>query len=271
MLICTPPSTHRDIALHFLQNHVAVLCEKPVATKLEDAVDMVETARLNDTIFTMASKFRYVDDVIRAIKSEHAELPGGRLEVDRGRAELGFKTLGEVGRVEEFGDLVVAVREGGPILLRDVARVEDGLEDERSYAEIDGQPGVSLLVRRQSGRNSVEVARLVKAEIAKLEEMAPAGVRLVAARDVSRFIESAIRDVTFDMTLGACLAVLVTLLFLRSLRSTVIAAIAIPISIIGSVALVSYAGFTMNKMTLLAPAPAVLPGHVRAFGDQHRR
>jgi len=193
-----------------------------------------------------------VDDVIRAIQTEHAELPGGRLETEGGRTEFSFKTKGEVERVREFEDIVVAFRDGAPTLVRDVARVEDGMEDERSYAEFDGVQGVSLDVRRQSGRNTVEVAREVKRVVAALERELPAGVTLVVARDVSRFIEASARDVAVDIVLGALLAVLATLVFLRSVRSTLIVAVAIPTSVISTFFLFYVMGFTLNILTLMA-------------------
>ncbi len=192
------------------------------------------------------------DDIIRAIQIEHAELPGGRLEVADRTSELGFKTKGEVESVDEFGDIVVAFREGGPIRVRDVARVEDGMEDERTYAELNGEPGVSLLVRRQSGRNSVEVAQSVKSEIEALRAEAPAGMQIEIAQDTSRFIESSIHDVTVDMVLGGFLAVLVTFLFLRSLRTTFIVAAAIPTSIVATFFFFFLSGFTVNMLTMMA-------------------
>jgi HAE1 family hydrophobic/amphiphilic exporter-1 len=113
------------------------------------------------------------DDVIRGIQTEHAELPGGRLEAGSRTSEFTFKTKGELESVEAFNDVVVAYREGGPIRVRDVARVEDGVEDERTYAELDGQLGVSLEVRRQSGKNTVAVAREVKRELEGIRAIAP--------------------------------------------------------------------------------------------------
>ncbi|MFQ5515226.1 MAG: efflux RND transporter permease subunit [Myxococcota bacterium] len=192
------------------------------------------------------------DDVMRAVREEHAEVPGGRLEVAGRTAEFSFKTKGEVTSVEEFNDLVVAFRDGAPTYLRDVARVEDGLEDERNYAELDGTPGVSLEVRRQSGRNTVEVARAVREEIERLRTSAPPGVRIAVSRDVSRFIEVAVREVGEDMILGGLLAMLVTFAFLRSLRTTLIVASAIPTSIIASFFFFYLAGFTLNIISLMA-------------------
>lgn len=193
-----------------------------------------------------------VEDVIHAIQSEHADVPGGHMETPGLRRELSIKTKGEVEAVPHFRDLVVAFRQGRPTTLGDVARVEDGMEDPRSYAELDGVRGVALEVRRQSGRNTVEVARAVKAEVAVIQAEAPPGLRVGVARDVSRFIEASARDVGVDMAIGAFLAVAVTLAFLRSLRSTLIVAVAIPTSIVATFFLFYAMDFTLNILTLMA-------------------
>jgi HAE1 family hydrophobic/amphiphilic exporter-1 len=193
------------------------------------------------------------DDVVQALRAEHAEIPGGRLETGGRTAEFAFKTRGEVESVAEFGEIVIGWREeAGPVRVRDVARVEDGLEDERTYAELDGEPGVSLLVRRQSGRNTVEVARAVVAEVEALRREAPPGTRIEIAQDVSRFIETSVRDVGVDMLLGGALAIAITAVFLLSLRTTLIVSLAIPTSVIGSFFLFYMAGFTLNILTLMA-------------------
>jgi HAE1 family hydrophobic/amphiphilic exporter-1 len=192
-----------------------------------------------------------VDDLIRAVRSEHAEVPGGRLEAGAGASEFAVKTKGEVPRVRDFGAVVVAFREGAPTRLADVARIEDGLEDERTFAELDGAQGVSLEVRRQSGRNTVEVARAIRAEVDALRAEAPEGVRLTVARDTARFIEASAHDVGFDIVLGGVLAVLVTFAFLRSTRSTLIVAAAIPASVIATFFCFYVMGFTLNLITLM--------------------
>lgn len=193
-----------------------------------------------------------VDDLVQGVVREHAEVPGGRLEALGGAAEFSVKTKGEAEAVSQFESIAVAFRDGAPTRLRDVARIEDGLEDERSYAELNGVPGVSLDVRRQSGKNTVEVARAVRETVDALQGLAPAGVRIVAARDVSRFIEASARDVAVDIGLGGVLAVLVTLAFLRSVRTTLIVSVAIPTSIISTFFLFYLMGFTFNILTLMA-------------------
>ncbi|NNL66609.1 MAG: efflux RND transporter permease subunit [Myxococcales bacterium] len=192
------------------------------------------------------------DDVVQALQSEHADVPGGRFESDGGRAELSFKTEGEVGSVAAFADLVIVQRPGGPVRVGDVAVVEDGLEDARTYAELDGRPGVSLDVRRQTGTNAVEVSREIRAVLDSLRARAPPGVEIVTARDTSRFVEASVRDVTVDLLLGGILAVLATLAFLRSVRSTVIVATAIPASIVSTFLLFWWAGFTLNLISMIA-------------------
>ncbi|MBI1180916.1 MAG: MMPL family transporter [Alphaproteobacteria bacterium] len=195
--------------------------------------------------------------VIDAIRSEHAEVPGGRLESGGGTRELSVKTKGEVTSVAGFGDIAVAFRDGAPTWLRDVARIEDGMEDERTYAELDGRRGVSLEIRRQSGKNTVAVARAVRAALSQLRTQAPAGVELVVAKDVARFIESSIHDVTKDMVAGALLAVMITWLFLLNPRSTAIVAVAIPTSVVATFFAFYAAGFTVNMLTMMALSVSV--------------
>lgn len=192
------------------------------------------------------------DEVVSAIRNEHAEIPGGRLDVDGGAREYGVKTDSEAKTPEEFGDLVVGFRDAAPIRIRDVARVEDGLEDERTYAEFNGRAGVSLEVRRQSGRNTLEVAEAIKAEVERLKANAPAGYDIVVARDISRFIESSIDDVTHELQIAIGLVVLVCFFFLLSWRATMIVAIAIPTSLVSTFFAFGVFDFTINMLTLLA-------------------
>jgi hydrophobe/amphiphile efflux-1 (HAE1) family protein len=193
------------------------------------------------------------DDVVRAVRSEHTEIPGGRMEVAAGAREFGVKTKAEAKTPAEFAALVVAYRKSGMATrIGDVARVEDGLEDERTYAQLNGRPGVSLEVRRQSGRNTVQVARLVKRKVEELRKVAPEGLEIIVARDVSRFIESSINDVSHEIQAAMVLVVLITFFFLLSWRATLIVAIAIPTSLISTFFIFGIFGFTINLLTLLA-------------------
>ena len=197
------------------------------------------------------------DDVIRAIQNEHAELPGGQLQTAGNFEEFSVKTLGEVLSVEEFADIVVAFADGAPTRVGDVARVEDGMEDERTYAELNGQNGVSLEVRRQSGENTLKVANAIKASMDDIRGLAPEGMKIVVARDISTFIQGSIEDVTKDMILGLILVVIVTLAFLLSPRATIIVTISMPAAIISTFMAFYVAGFTVNMMTMMALSVAV--------------
>jgi len=199
-------------------------------------------------------------DVRNAVRSENIEAPGGRMV--RGQQELGLRTLGRVGSSDQFADIIIANRGGTPLRLRDVARVEDSAEELRDWSMIwnKGQAGrdvVSLEVRRQSGTNTVRVADAVKARLARIEEELPAGVELVTIRDNSRFIRASVNSLLEHLTLGSFLASLVVLLFIRNWRAVIIAALAIPTSIVATFTLMRYMDFTLNNMTLLALTLAV--------------
>jgi len=191
-----------------------------------------------------------VDEVAMAIQSENLEVPGGRIE--SGRQELMVRTRGRIQRPDDFGAIVVSQRPTGPVYLRDVALVEDGMADERSLSRLNGERAVSLLIRRQSGTNTVEVAHLAKAALEELRTNLPAGYTMILADDTSKFIEESIGDVKFDLLFGGLLAVAVIFLFLRNVTSTMISAVAIPTSILGAFTFISALGFTVNFMTMLA-------------------
>jgi HAE1 family hydrophobic/amphiphilic exporter-1 len=191
-----------------------------------------------------------VDEVLSALEREHVELPGGRLETQSN--EWTLRTEGTLTSVEQFGGLVVLERDGSVIHLRDVARIEDGMADERTVSRLNGRRGVALQVRRQSGENTVAVAEQVKAELEALRAELPPGYEMLVARDASHFISRAITDVAVALAFGALLASFVVLLFLRDLRSTLITAVVIPCSIVGSLSFFYFFGFTLNTMTLMA-------------------
>lgn len=198
------------------------------------------------------------DDVTTAVRREHADIPGGKLDTPGRMSEFTVKTKGEVSTVAGFGDIVVAFRkDGAPTLIKDVAKIEDGMADERSYAQLDGRRGVSLDIRKQSGQNTVEVARAVRAALADLQHIAPAGVSMKIARDSAVFIEGSAEDVFVDIQIGIGLVVLVTLAFLLSFRATLIVAIAMPTSLISTFFAFYVADFTINMMTLMALSMAV--------------
>jgi hydrophobic/amphiphilic exporter-1 (mainly G- bacteria), HAE1 family len=196
-----------------------------------------------------------VTDVSRALQSQNAEIPGGRVE--QGATSMTLRTRGRVQSVAEFGDIVVRQREGHAILLRDVARVEDAMADAETKASLNGEPTVLVTVRRQSGTNTVQVVESVNEKLADLAPLVPPGYEIRVVRDLSEFIKASIRSVEEHLIFGSILAAAVVLVFLWNWRSTIIAAIAIPTSIIATFGLIWYQGFTLNSMTMLALTLAV--------------
>jgi HAE1 family hydrophobic/amphiphilic exporter-1 len=185
-----------------------------------------------------------------AVARQNAEIPGGR--VDEGPRELTLRTLGRFPDARQFNELVVANIGGAPVRIRDIGWAEDGHKEQRTAARYDGKPGVSLLVRRQSGANTIQVIDNVKARLPRIRQLLPEGVRLDGVQDQSRYIEAAFREVQTHLILGSILASLVVLLFMRNWRATVIAAVAIPASIIATFAMMYWLKFTLNNITMLA-------------------
>ena len=191
-----------------------------------------------------------VTDVSRALQGQNIEIPGGR--VDQGPQSLTLRTRGRVQSVAEFADIFVRERNGHPVRIVDVARVDDTEAEPETVANVNGTSTVLLQVRRQSGTNTVEVVRAVKERLVALNSALPSGYTVRVVRDTSDFIEAAIHNVEEHLIVGSILAALVVLLFLTNLRSTIISAIAIPTSIIATFGLLWYMGFTLNLMTMLA-------------------
>jgi HAE1 family hydrophobic/amphiphilic exporter-1 len=191
-----------------------------------------------------------IDDVVASIRRSHVEGAAGRIE---GRQrEYTVKARAKFTTIDQFRDLIVYEEGGRLVRLRDVATVEDGMADERTVARLDGQRGVALEVRRRAGENTVAVVAGLRAALEDVRKTLPPGVRLVTARDSAQFIQSSIADVGVDMAWGSLLAVVVVLLFLRNGRSTLIAATAIPASVIASFSLLYFLDITLNLMTLMA-------------------
>lgn len=191
-----------------------------------------------------------VDDVVGAVRRAHVELPGGLIETSR--SEYTLKTESKLSSAMEFGDIVVARHKGRVVHLSEVATVEDGMAEERSLSRLDGQQGVALEIRRQSGENTVRVADAVLAELDRIRPGLPQGFEMIVARDSSRFVRSAVREVAFALMWGSLLAGVIVFVFLQNGRSTAITAVAIPSSLIGSFAFFYLLGFTINSMTLMA-------------------
>jgi HAE1 family hydrophobic/amphiphilic exporter-1 len=189
------------------------------------------------------------NDISRAFLAKNIELPGGIIEsVDR---EFTVRNLGELRNIEEFNQLIITYQNGAPIRLKDVGWAEDGTESVRSIARFDRVPSIGLSIIPRSGANVVEVARSVKAKMEDIKKGLPQGVDVVVSFDSSKFIEEAISDVGYDVFLGGLLAAGIMFIFLLSIRSTLITAIAIPTSLITSFGIMHFMGFTRNYMTML--------------------
>ena len=219
-----------------------------VGSRLRQVNLWLDPARLRAYNLTAA-------EVSRAVANQNLELPGGTL--GQGSRELTVRMRGRVNSVPEFNALVVTNRGGTQITLAHVARVEDSTEEAESAGNVDGKSAVILAVRRQSGTNTVAVVEAVTGRVNALKSRLPAGYSIEIIRDQSVYIKDSVRTVQEHLMVGAILAALVVLLFLRNWRSTLIAAVAIPASIISTFALIYAMGFTLNMLTLLALTLAV--------------
>ncbi|MGH9873594.1 MAG: efflux RND transporter permease subunit [Pyrinomonadaceae bacterium] len=191
-----------------------------------------------------------VTAVRSALTRQNADVPGGN--VNTGREELVLRTLGRYTDPHAFEDLVIATVNGSPIRLRDVGRVEDGTKEQRSLARLNGVPTVTLEIRRQSGANTIDVINGIKQELPRVAGQLPNDVKMEVIRDQSRYIEAALHEIQKHLILGSILASLVVLLFMRSWRSTLIAAVAIPCSLISTFGMMRALNFTLNSVTMLA-------------------
>ncbi len=189
-------------------------------------------------------------DVIRTLQRENVELPGGRIESTT--KEYSIKIKGEVPNPQEFNDLVVGYYNNAPIRLRDIGRAEDGMAQKRSIVRFNGVPSVGLGVQKQSGTNTVEVIDRVKKELERIKTSLPAGMKLDIAFDQSDFINRSIGEVQHHLIYGGFFATLAVLIFLKSLSITLISALAIPVSVVATFAIMNFFGFTFNNMSMLA-------------------
>lgn len=196
-----------------------------------------------------------VTELTNALQREHVELPAGRIETE-GR-EVNVRVMGEALDLETLRHLVVREGNGAPVYLSDVALVEDGFEDVRRLSRVDGQPAQGLGIRKQRGANAVAVAQGVRARLAELQKDAPEGLQLGVNFDSTQFIEDSVHEIEFELLLACLLTALVCWAFLGSLSSTLNVILAIPMSLLGTVAVIYFMGFTLNTFTLLGLSLAV--------------
>jgi HAE1 family hydrophobic/amphiphilic exporter-1 len=191
-----------------------------------------------------------ITEVRQALQQQNADLPGGNVTSDL--SERTLRTVGRFTEAEQFNELVIATRNGSPIRVRDIGHAEDGTKEQRSFARLNGVPTVVLEIRRQSGANTVEVIEAARASLQNIQSKLPAGVTLQFVRDQSTHIYAALHEINLHLVLGSILACLVVFFFMRDWRATLIAAIAIPTSVISTFGLMAALGFTLNTVTMLA-------------------
>ncbi len=194
-----------------------------------------------------------VEDILAAIKREHAEIPAGQIETDV--KEFNVRTLGEISDPAQFGNLLITQRGGSPIHipipLREVARIEDGLADVRRISRVGGKRAVGMGIRKQRGANAVEIATRVKAKMAEIRPTLPKGMQVDVRFDSTKFIKESVRELTHHLVLAAVLTSLVCWLFLGSWSSTLNVLLAIPTAVLGTFIVTYFLGFTLNSFTLL--------------------
>ncbi|HSN39926.1 MAG TPA: efflux RND transporter permease subunit [Burkholderiales bacterium] len=196
-----------------------------------------------------------LDKIVSAIQNANSNLPSGMLQ---GRVRnFTVKSSGKLERASSFNNLIVAYQDGMPVRLSDVGRAEDGIENARVKSWLNGERNIGLGVFRQPGANTVEVVNRIKALLPEIERDAPPGVKIDIVNDRSEFIKSSIHEVEFHLLLSVVLVVLVILAFLRNARSTIITALILPTSVIGTFAAMYLLGFSLNNLSLMAIILAV--------------
>jgi hydrophobic/amphiphilic exporter-1 (mainly G- bacteria), HAE1 family len=185
-----------------------------------------------------------------ALVRQNTSTTGGN--VTNGHSEATIVTMGRVVNPRDFNDVVIDTIDGSPIRIRDIGYAEDGTKEQRSLARLNGAPTVTLEVRRQIGANTVSVIEGVKAQLALVQAQLPGDVKIEVLRDQSAYIYEALHEINVHLIVGSLLACLVVLLFMKSWRSTIIAGVAIPCSLIASFGMMRALNFTLNSVTMLA-------------------
>jgi HAE1 family hydrophobic/amphiphilic exporter-1 len=240
------------------------IAEKSIKKRLENVpgvgqVNLVGLARREIQIFIDRDKLRSfgltLAELAGALRRENMDVPAGKLE--QGGREPLVRVAGKFRSVEEFGHLIVAVRNGRPVYLPEVARVADGIEERRSASLVDDRDGLALDPVKQSGSNTVEVADGIERAITEINAGLPSHIRLRKVVDRSIFIRESVEDVQTTLVLGGLLTVLIVFLFLNSWRSTIITGLALPVSVISAFIVMKAFGFTLNILTLMGLSLAI--------------
>ena len=238
---------------------VTLIADKQVKQRLENAkgvgqITMIGGAKREIHVLVDAGKLRAynltVTDVLNALRQQNMELPGGSLNA--GAKEFTVRTTGRVTEPAQFNQITVATRKGYVVKVGDIGYAEDSYEEPRSAARLNGVPAVTLVVAKQSGENTVATADEVKQRLKEISAALPRDVRAEVVSDQSVFIKASVQSLREHLIEGSILASVIIFLFLANVRTTLIAAVAIPTSIISSFALMAAMGFTLNQITMLA-------------------
>ncbi len=196
-----------------------------------------------------------VERVVAAIQAANSNLPAGALQ---GKARTyTVKSTGKLARAADFNSLIIAYRDGQPVRFSEIGRAVDSVENEKVRSWLNGNQAILLGVFRQPGSNTVETVRRVRALLPEIERQAPPGVTVTVLNDRSEFIKDSIHEVNFTLALAIILVVLVILLFLRNLSSTLITALVLPTSVLGTFAIMYLLGYSLNNLSLMAIILAV--------------
>ncbi len=240
-------------------SELTTIADEPLRRRMESVSGVGEVrvsggVRRQVNVFLLPDRMRAlgvtVPEVMGALQRQNLEVPAGRIE--RGTGEQLVRVTGRIVDPADFGNVIVAARGGDPVRLRDVARVEDGTEEKRSVALVNGEVAVALDLLKVSGANTVEVADEVKRAIEDARATLPPGTSLDVVRDNSEMIRQSVDDVIHELMLGAILTVLIVMLFLNDFKATAITALALPVSVISAFVLMGVLGFTLNVLTLMA-------------------
>src|SRR3954451_14886578 len=191
------------------------------------------------------------NQVRNAVTRQNVEIPGGQFTA--GPADVAVRTMGRIKNVEDFNRIVISYRaDGSVITFKDIGHVQDTVQEVRSATRLSGTPAIGVQVRKQSGTNTVEVVDRVQDKLQRIQAQLPQDIQISIGNDQSRFIRRSFEDIKLHLILGGLLASIVVFVFIRNIRVTFIAALAIPTSIIGTFTFMKIAGFTLNNMTMLA-------------------
>ncbi len=200
-----------------------------------------------------------VDDIINTVRTQHTEVPAGRIETPQ--RQLNIRVMGEAATVDEFQQIVIPARQGSALWrtfrISDIGTVEDGLDDIARITRSRGKTAVGMGIRKQRGSNAVNVAKAVKAKVAEIKPTLPHGMELNVVFDTTKYIEESSHELNLHLLIAALLTGLVCWVFLGSFSSTLNVLLAIPVSIVGAFTVFYFLGFTLNTFTLLGLTLAI--------------